>query len=436
MDLVIGLRDGLAVDERLGIISERVPFGLNVADRRRHMHLIGQTGTGKSTLLKGLLTQDIEQGRGCMLLDPHGDMAEELLDYIPPWRTHEVIYFEPADLAYPIGINLLDVVPEDDRPLVASNVVAICRHQWADSWGPRLEYVLYQALRALLDFAPVAGGISLLGVPRMLSDEAFRSRVVQAVKDPQVRAFWEDEFTGWSRQFQAEAVSPIQNKIGQLLSAPAARNVLGQAHSSVRIADVMNEGKIFIANLSKGLIGETLANLLGSVLLTSVQLAAVQRAAMPEDLRRDFICYADEAHNFGATDTFETIWSEARKYRLSMVTSSQYLDQASPEMQAALFGNVGTLVSFRVGQSDAEVLARELAPHSAAVLGELERGEVCVRLTVDGQSSRAFVGRTYAEAGEFYGRRATVIAQSRRRWGRRREVVEERIVRWLQPPSL
>jgi hypothetical protein len=418
------------------LLGERVvwdsplPFGLSVTDRRRHMHVVGQTGTGKSTLLRNLLIQDIEAGRGCMLLDPHGDLAQELLDHIPPWRTEDLLYFAPGDLAFPLGFNLLESVPADERPLVASSVVAVFRHLWADNWGPRLEYILYQTIAALLDFPPGWGSVSLLAVPRMFTDGAFREQVVRGVRDPQVRAFWEHEFPGFSPHFRAEAVSPIQNKVGALLAAPAVRNVLGQSKSTVRLSSVMDGRKIFICNLSKGVIGEDKCNLLGSLLVTTLQLAAMRRAAIPEAQRVDFVCYLDEFHNF-VTDSFESILSEARKYHLSLVTAGQYLDQASPALQAAIFGNVGSLVSFRVGHTDAEVLSAEMAPYSAETLRELGRGEVCARITRDDQPTQPFIGKTFAEAGRRYGRGDIVIEQSRRRYGRRRVVVEDRISRWL-----
>jgi hypothetical protein len=254
---------------------------------------------------------------------------------------------------------------------------------------------------------------------------------VRAVRDPRVRSFWTEEFTGFSPSLRAEAVSPILNKVGAFLAAPAVRNVLGQATSTLRLPAVMDGGKILIANLAKGKLGEDKANLLGSLLVTSVQLAAMRRAAVPEEQRIDFACYIDEYANF-ATDSFETILSEARKYRLALITAGQYLDQAPPRLQAALFGNVGSLICFRVGHADAEVLAAELAPYSAGSLGELGRGEVCVRLLQEGEPSQPFIGKTLPEAGNGYGRRKMVIEQSRRRYGRRREVVEERIERWLR----
>ena len=223
MDIVIGMRDGVAADEAGGFTTTRVPFGISVADRRRHLYLLGKTGSGKSTLLRTLIVQDIEAGRGLMLLDPHGDLAEELLDLIPPRRTADVIYIAPADLAYPIGFNVLEQVPPDDRPLVAASVVATFKHLWRDSWGPRLEYVLYQTVAALLDYPPSRGGVSLLGVPRMFTDPDYRDRIVNEIQDPRVRAFWTEEFAGYSKQFATEIVAPIQNKIGQLLAAPAVR---------------------------------------------------------------------------------------------------------------------------------------------------------------------------------------------------------------------
>lgn len=407
-----------------------MPFGLSIADRRRHVHIVGQTGSGKSTLLRNLIIQDIEAGRGLMLLDPHGDLAEELLDYIPPWRTEDVIYFAPADLSYPIGLNFLDPVTPDDRPLVASNIVSVFHHLWADSWGPRLEYILYNTLAALLEFPPSAGAVSLLAVPRMFTDAAYREKVVRMVRDPRIKNFWEAEFPAFSPSLRAEAVSPIQNKVGQLLAAPAVRNVLGQHRSTLRLREIMDNRKILIANLAKGKLGEDKGNLLGSFLLTSVQLAALQRGDIPEEDRIDFACYLDEAHNY-TTNSFETILSEARKYRLSLITAGQYLDQMPQTLQAAVFGNVGTLVSFRVGHADADVLSAELAPFAAETLRDLRRGEVCVRLTADGEPAQPVLGRTVPGDGCRYGRREVLIEQSRRRYGRAREVVETRIKRWL-----
>jgi energy-coupling factor transporter ATP-binding protein EcfA2 len=429
MDVVIGMRDGMVVDETTGLTTAKVPFGLSVADRRRHVYVIGKTGSGKSTLLRNLVVQDIAAGRGLMLLDPHGDLAEELLDYIPSWRTEDVIYVAPADLAHPVGFNLLEQVAPDDRPLVAASVVATFKHLWRDSWGPRLEYVLYNTIAALLDFPPSRGGVSLLGVPRMFTDPEYRARVVREIQDPRTRAFWTQEFESYPERFAAEVVSPIQNKVGALLAAPAVRNMLGQATSTLKIAEAMDQQRIVICNLSKGRLGEAATNLVGSLLVTAVQLAAMRRTAVPEEERVDFVAYLDEFHNF-TTDAFASILAEARKYRLSIVAGHQYLAQITPAVRAAVFGNVGTLISFQLGFDDAEELAGEFAPYVANSLTGLYRGEVCVRTVMGGTTGEPFFGKTIPEVGWSHASRAKVIGQSRRRWGRRREVVEGKLIRW------
>ena len=423
MDVVIGERE-----IRTQVSAEWHPFGLSLDDRRRHLFVIGKTGSGKTTLLRNLVVQDIEAGRGLMLLDPHGDLAEELLDYIPPRRIEDVIYICPADLSHPVGFNLLERVREDDRPLVAANVVATFKHLWRESWGPRLEYVLYNCIAALLDYPPSRGGVSLLGVPRMFIDRQYRNRVVREIHDPRVRAFWEDEFAAYPTQFAAEIVSPVQNKIGAVLAAPAVRNMLGQATSTLRVAEAMNERRIIIANLSKGQLGEAASNLIGSMLVTAVHLGAMRRSILPEQDRVDFALVIDEFNNF-TTDTFATILSESRKYALSLICAAQYLDQALPSVQAAIFGNVGTMVSFAVGHNDAEELSGEFKPYGLETLTNLGVGEVCVRSAAGG--GQPFLGATFSEVGWGYGARETVIEQSRRRWGTRREIVEAKIARWM-----
>lgn len=421
MDVVIG--------QRLGWHGT-VPFGLSVADRRRHVYVIGKTGTGKSTLLRNLIIQDIEAGRGAMLLDPHGDLAEELLDYVPPRRTQDVIYIDPAERSHPIGLNLIDRVPPDDRPLVAANIVATFKHLWRDSWGPRLEYVLYNTLSALLDFPPSRGGVSLLGVPRMFTDPDYRTRVAREIQDPRTRAFWTQEFEAYPERFAAEVVSPIQNKVGALLASPAVRNMLGQATSTLRIGEAMDQRRLIIANLAKGRLGEAASNLLGSLLITSVQLAAMARASIPEEERIDFVAYLDEFHNF-TSDAFASILAEARKYRLALVIGHQYLEQLSEPVRAAVFGNCGTLISFGVGHADADEIAPEFDPYGIDTLTMLSRGEVCVRGVSGGETGQPFLGWTIAEPGPHYaGRREVVLEQTRRRYGRRREVVEAKIGRW------
>jgi energy-coupling factor transporter ATP-binding protein EcfA2 len=435
MDVVIGMRSGMAADPVDGIVSAKVPFGITVADRRRHVYVIGKTGSGKSTLLRNMAAQDIAAGRGLMLLDPHGDLADELLDYIPGWCIEDVIYLDPANLAYPIGFNLLERVAPDDRPLVAASVVATFKHLWRDSWGPRLEYVLYNTVAALLDYPASRGGVSLLGVPRMFTDLDYRKRVVREIRDQRVRAFWTDEFAAYSPATAAEVVSPIQNKVGAVLAAPAMRNMLGQATGTLKIAEAMDERRIIIANLAKGRLGEAACNLLGSLLVTAVQLAAMRRTTIPEEERVDFVCYLDEFHNF-TTDAFAALLAEARKYRLAIVAGHQYLSQISQPVHDAVFGNVGTLVSFQLGHDDAEEIAGEFAPYSPDRLTDLYRGEVCVRTIAGGMTSAPFFGSTIAETGWSYRSRAKVIDQSRQRWGRRREEVEAKLVRWDTRSSL
>jgi hypothetical protein len=428
MDIVVGEREVLTQ-----VSAEWLPFGLSIEDRRRHLYVIGKTGTGKSTLLRNLIVQDIAAGRGLMLLDPHGDLAEELLDYIPPRRIEDVIYVAPADLSHPVGFNLLERVPRDDRPLVAANIVATFKHLWRESWGPRLEYVLYNTVGALLDYPPSRGAVSLLGVPRMFTDRDYRDRVVSEIQDARVRSFWSEEFSGYSTQFATEVVSPIQNKVGAVLAAPAVRYMLGQATSTLKIAEAMDDRRIIIANLSKGRLGEAASNLIGSLLVTAVQVAAMRRAALPEAQRIDFVSYLDEFHNF-TTDAFASILAESRKYRLSIVIGHQYLDQVTPPVRAAVFGNVGTMVSFAVGHSDAEELAGEFDPYGINTLTGLRRGQVCVRSISAGETGQPFLGATFADVGWSYGSREKVIEQSRRRWGRRREVVESKIARWGRLP--
>ena len=428
MDVVLGLRAGMVVDPVIGLSTEQVPFGLSVADRRRHVYVIGKTGSGKSTLLRNLIVQDI--GSGLMLLDPHGDLAEELLDYIPSRRTEDVIYVAPADLSHPVGLNLLEQVPADDRPLVAASIVATFKHLWRDSWGPRLEYVIYNTIAALLDYPPSRGGVSLLGVPRMFTDPEYRERVVREIQDPRTRAFWTQEFANYPERFAAEVVSPIQNKVGALLAAPAVRNMLGQATSTLRIAEAMDNRRIVIANLSKGRLGEAATNLIGSLLVTAVQLAAMRRTAIPEEERVDFVAYLDEFHNF-TTDAFASILAEARKYHLSLVMGHQYLAQVSEPVRAAVFGNVGTLIAFQVGHDDAEELAGEFAPYVPNSLTGLYRGEVCVRTVMGGMTGEPFFGKTIREVGWGYASREKVIGQSRRRYACRREEVEAAIGRWM-----
>lgn len=402
------------------------PFALSSADRRQHVYAVGRTGLGKSTLLRNLLIQDIRAGAGVCLIDPHGDLADDLLDYIPRRRTADVVYLNPADVANPLAFNPLDVADPERHHLVVSGLVSIFAHLWADSWGPRLEYILANTLAAILEH----GNATLLGALRMLTDEHFRAQVVRRVTDPVVRRFWIDEFERYSERFRREAIAPIQNKLGRLLGSAPLRNILCQTRSRLNIKQVMDEGKILVVNLSKGMLGEDKVNLLGSLLVGSFQLAALERAEVPEDERADFHLVIDEFHNF-TTTSFASVLSEARKYRLSLTLAHQYVEQVSPVVRDAIFGNVGTMLTFGVGPSDAEVLAPYFEPLTAAHLLDLGRGEICARLTSNGAVVQPFRGVTFPPFQDANGRRQVLIEESRRHYSRPREQVEAKIRRWL-----
>jgi Type IV secretion-system coupling protein DNA-binding domain len=402
-------------------------FGIGPVDQRQHVYIIGKTGSGKTTLLRNLMVQHIALGHGVGLIDPHGDLAEEILHHVPPHRTDHLVYFNPGDLDFPIGLNLLANVPRDDRHLVASGIVGAFKGIWHDSWGPRLEYILYNAVSALLD----CQNATLLGVNRMLTDEKFRASVIRQIKDPFIRSFWAEEYQGYDLRFQREAIAPIQNKLGQFLLNPLVRNILGQIKSKVRIPFIMDNGRLFIANLSKGRLGHDKANLLGSLLTTQFQLGAMARSNRPEAERRDFHLFIDEFQNF-TTDAFISILAEARKYRLCLTLSHQYIDQLSLPLRQAVFGNVGTLIAFRIGYADAEVMEKEFGktfPASAIV--DLDRYEAVVKLLQDGMNLTPFRARMLPPLENRVGRKAKLIARSRERFATPRRVIEGKINRWM-----
>lgn len=406
------------------------PFGLSPADRRHHMYVIGKSGTGKTTLLRNSIIQDILAGRGVGLVDPHGDLAQELLDFIPSWRAEDVVYFSPADLEHPVGLNLVAHVPRDDRHLVTSGIVGALKGIWSESWGSRLEYILSKAVAAILD----CENASLLGVQRMLIDETYRSWVVRQVKDPIVRWFWEYEFERYDKRFQQEAIAPIQNKIGQLLMSPHIRNVLAQVRAKVNARFMMDNGKIFIADLSKGKVGEDKASLLGALLVTQFQLAAMARADMPEADRRDFFLYVDEFQSF-ASDSFATLLSEARKYRLCLTLSHQYVAQLREKVADAIRGNVGSIVTFRVGHDDAEALEKAFGyRYPSSHFTGLDNAEVCVKLLMGGRDGEPFTGRTLPPSGTRYGRREKIVMRSRERFSMNRATIEDKVKRWFGLP--
>lgn len=406
--------------------QERV-FGIKADDRRRHMYLLGKTGMGKTNLLENLAIQDIQQGHGICFIDPHGDVALKLIKAIPPERINDVIYFDPADQAFPIAFNVLEQVGADQRSLVASGLVGVFKKIWADSWGPRLEYILRNAILALLEYP----GASLLGVMRILVDKSYRERVIEKVTDPVVKQFWAVEFTGWNERTLQEVISPIQNKVGQFTSNSLIRNIIGQATSAFDVRDIMDNKKILIMNLAKGKIGEDSSALLGAMMITKIQLAAMGRADIPEEERKDFYLYVDEFQNF-ATDSFANILSEARKYRLSLILANQYIMQLEEKVSDAVFGNCGTIVSFRVGASDAELLEKEFEPvFMMNDLVNLPKFNVYLKLMIDGIAGDAFSATTLPPILiETPGVNEKVIAVTRERYASSQEEVEEKIRRW------
>ena len=402
--------------------GDEIPFGMEPGERRQHVYVIGQTGTGKSTLLRNLILQDIEAGRGVAVIDPHGDLAHEILDHIPSRRTDDVVYFDPS-ASDPLGINLFRATA-DNWHLVASGIVSAFKKIWGNSWGPRLEYVLYATLAALLQ----CENTSLLGVSRMLHDEKYRAWVVKQVKDPMIRSFWLNEFARYDRSFQQEIISPIQNKVGQIFLAPALRNVLGQVGTKINFRFMMDRKRIFIANLSKGLIGETHSSLLGSLLVTGFELAALSRADCPAENRVDFFMYVDEFHHC-ATDSFASILSEARKYRLSLTLAHQYLGQLNEGICDAVFGNVGTFIAFRVGEADASVLERQFGgKYTRSQFSGLDNFELCARLL----NQDSFFGRTLPPLATARGRRDIIKRRSQEKYSTKLKIVEGRIERWLR----
>lgn len=406
--------------------GREVPFGIKTDDRRRHMYIIGKTGMGKSNMMENMAIQDIRAGRGLAYVDPHGDGVEKLLRFIPPSRINDVVYFNPADVDFPIAFNVLESLNPAHRNLVASGLLGVFKKVWIDSWGPRLEYILRNTILALIEYP----GSTLLGVTRMLVDKEYQTKVVNTISDPIIKAFWVDEFGAFNNQFKTEAVSPIQNKIGQFLSSSVIRNIVGQPKSTIDIREIMDSGKILLMNLSKGRIGEDNSALLGAMMITKLQLAAMSRVDIPEKERKDFFLYVDEFQNF-ATESFAGILSEARKYRLDLVVGHQYIEQLDERVRDAVFGNVGTLVTFRVGAGDAEFLAKEFFPVFVETdLLNLTKYDMYLKLMIDGVASEPFSATGLPPATNPDNLEEKVIRVSRERYARPREVVEDKISRW------
>lgn len=412
--------------------GKRIPFGLKAKDRQRHMYVIGKTGMGKSTLLENMAIQDIQNGEGLAFIDPHGSAVETLLDYIPKERINDVVYFAPFDMENPIAFNVMEDVGYDKRHLVVSGLMATFKKIWEDAWSARMEYILTNTLLALLEYPDA----TLLGVNRMYTDKAYRAKVVDNVKDPVVKDFWTKEFAGYTDRFTQEATPAIQNKIGQFTGNPLIRNIIGQPKSSFDIRELMDQNKILLINLSKGLVGDTNMRLLGSMLTTRIFLAAMSRAELnPTALKKaeQFYFYVDEFQNF-ANDTFSEILSEARKYSLNLIIAHQYVEQMEEQVRAAVFGNVGTTVSFRVGPFDAEVLETVFTPEfTKEDLVNLGFAQVYLTLMIDGVGSRPFSAVTIPPIEPPpVSYRQQVIDNSRKQFAAPRTKIEEDIFSELQ----
>ena len=410
--------------------GKRVKFGIKAKDRTKHIYVIGKTGMGKSTLLENMAIQDLQNGEGMAFMDPHGKTAELLLNYIPPERMKDVIYFAPFDTENPVSFNVLEDVGVDKRHLVVAGLMSTFKKIWVDAWSARMEYILTNSLLALIEYP----GATLLGVNKLLSDKEYRKRVVDNVKDPSVKSFWVDEFAKYTERQAAEAVPAIQNKIGQFTANPLIRNIVGQPKSTFDVRKVMDERKILIINLSKGRVGEANANLLGSMMITKIYLGAMSRADVSEkELRNlpNFYLYVDEFQSF-ANESFADILSEARKYKLNLTIAHQYVEQMSEEVRAAVFGNVGTMITFRVGAYDADVLEKEFAPQfTAEDLVNLGMFQMYLKLMIDGVGSVPFSASSLPPFPEpVISYRSEIIESSRKNYSKPRTEVEEIIKKW------
>ncbi|MFA6432656.1 MAG: type IV secretion system DNA-binding domain-containing protein [Candidatus Paceibacterota bacterium] len=413
--------------------NKRVKFGIKAKDRTRHVYVIGKTGMGKSNLLEIMAVQDIQGGEGMCFIDPHGKTVDLLLEYVPKDRIRDVIYIAPFDTEYPISFNVLESVTPEKRHLVVSGLMSTFKKIWVDAWSARMEYILTNTLLALLE----APGSTLLGVNRMLSDKEYRKEIVSHVQDPSVKAFWVKEFAGYTERMAAEAVPAIQNKVGQFTANPLIRNMIGQPHSSFDFREAMDKRKIIIINLSKGKIGDENMKLLGGLLVTKIYLAAMSRADVPDRIMKvlpNFYLFVDEFQNF-ANASFADILSEARKYKLNLTIAHQYVEQMDEFVRPAVFGNVGTMIVFRIGANDAELLENEFMPQfTVEDLVNLGQYQMYLKLMIDGLTSPPFSARglpPFAHPDASYVQE--ILAASREQFAKPRAGVEAEIVKFHEP---
>ena len=392
-------------------------YGIKRIDRRRHMYVIGKTGTGKSTLLANMAINDLKRNEGMCVIDPHGDLVETLLDYIPSHRINDVVYFNPADGDRTVKINLFEGENVEHRELIASGIISVFKKLYGYSWGPRLEYILRNSLLTLLKI-PEA---KLSDILKLLTDDKYRAKTIENLDDPILKSFWEDEFNKLHQRERTQQIASILNKVGQFVSSPLVRNVVNTSTSSFSIDDVMNDGKILLANLSQGKLGEDNATLLGAMLITKIQLSAMSRVNVTEEERRDFYLYVDEFQNF-ATDSFIKILSEARKYKLDLVLANQYIAQIPEEVQKAIFGNCGNIASFVMGADDAGVFEKEYGQRfTTEDLVSLGRYQIINKITVDGILSQPFPARTLNLAKSSNKNKNKVIQVSRERYAKKKD---------------
>jgi type IV secretory pathway TraG/TraD family ATPase VirD4 len=410
-------------------------FGIRREDRRLHMYIIGKTGMGKTTLLLNMILNDIYGNEGVCFIDPHGDAVEKLLDYIPSWRINDVTYFNPADIDYPIALNVLgdcftENVVSASRHLAVSSLISVFRKLYGEHWQHRQEHILRNTILALLDYE---GDKTLLEIYRMLSDWRYRKKVVEGVKDPIVKSFWKNEFSRYLYQFKGEALAPIQNKLGAFLTVSLIRNIVGQVENKVDFRGVMDKQKILLVNLAKGRIGEDNSSFLGSLIITKLQLAAMSRIDITEEQRKDFYLFVDEFQSFVSTETFDDILSEARKYRLCLALAHQYIGQLDERLSKAIFGNVGTIITFPVGPENGEFLAKQFYPEfNRQDLINHDKHHLYLMLAINGKTSKPFSAVSLSPFYNFkaQGNREEIIRGSRFRYACKREEIEGKIEKW------
>lgn len=407
-------------------------FGMLRSDRSRHVYIIGQTGAGKSGTLELFALSDIFHGHGYAIIDPHGDFAVNNLRFIPGSRLDDVVYFNPADTAYPLGFNPLEVTNPSQKSNISSEVIGVLKRMFGDSWGPRLEYILRYTILALLDRPET----TMLDITRMLTDKKFRAETLSYCTDTVVLNFWKIEFASWNDKFQSEAIAPVLNKVGAFTANPVIRNIIGQPKSTFNIRQIMDEGKILVVNLSKGLIGEDNAAILGAFLVTKIQLAAMSRSDIPNIAdRRPFYLYVDEFQNF-ATDSFATILSEARKYGLNLTVANQYISQMTDTVRDAVFGNVGTMISFRVSADDAPILSKQFEPQfESQDLLQMHNRHFIINMVISGEKAPAFSATTLTLPPLQIDNTGRIIENTRRHYSRSRTEVEQEIAEAIKVPE-